>query len=606
MALRWPERLHVRIFAPIVIGTAVLGAITIGATLLTVTRAYQARLADQLASQERLTERILHEIEEHLMLYGAAAGRWEKHAYGVPDPAALLSLDSDALHALGHDGMTIRFSPGASPEDPDYRLMRDGHRGKTATGLVTRQTPEGKAHFIEAVALIERGGRPVGFMVVDLPLADALLADLGGAPGADVTLLLDGEAVASTVGEEHVRDAIVREATTPAILDAVIGRGRQVTMDLRATPTPQRALFSPFVRKAENIGMLVHSISLQPLVDARWRILSQGIPAIGVAVLLIVVISNLFIGRVTRPLRQLADATAAVASGRLDVPLVIEKPAGEVEILKEGFSRMLTELKTWRGQAAEWNKGLEARVAERTRQLEEAHAELIQAGKLAVIGELASGLAHEVRNPLAVIRMSAQYLMKKITAGEKTERHLEMIHEEINRIDRLIADLLGFARPTDPVLRSTELGRLLEDALAFAAPEISTRGIRTTVSVAPALPPILADPDQIRQVLLNLILNACQAMPDGGDLVVSATAVNNGRTQGAQVRIEIADTGPGIAPGDLERIFTPFFTTKASGTGLGLSISQRIVRSHGGNIAAGNLPGQGAAFVITLPLGMGA
>lgn len=600
--LGWPERLHNRVFVPIVIVTVALGAMTLAATLITVTEGYRARLLDHLFSQERLTERVLHEIEEHLILYGAAMGKWDRGLGEASESGGELSIPLGALHSLAHDGMRIRYHAVASPDDPEYALMRRGHAGKVVTGLVSRETAEGDAYFLEAVVPIERYGHPEGYMVVALPLADPFLAELGGSPGADVSLVIGDRIVASTVRDRDITDAILTEADTPGMLGTVLGEGRHTTADLQHLQTPRRALFTPLVFQSEKVGMLVYSISLQPLIDARQRILYRGLPAIGVTVLLVVIIYDLFIRRVTKPIRQLAKATASVASGDLDVQLPITRPAGEIRVLTDAFTRMLVDLRTSRREAAEWRRLLEKRVAERTRQLKEAHAELVQAGKLAAIGELASGLAHEVRNPLAVIRMSARYLMKRTKGEEKTEQHLGMIHEEIDRLDKLITDLLGFARPATPVLRSTDVGRLFRRSLALADGEITARSIKTTVSVAPAVPPVMMDPDQMRQVLLNLILNACHAMPDGGDLVLSAALVSPGEKGTTHIRIEVTDTGAGIRSGDIEAVFTPFFTTKASGTGLGLAISQRIIRSHGGEIVARSRPGEGAAFIITLPV----
>jgi signal transduction histidine kinase len=198
--------------------------------------------------------------------------------------------------------------------------------------------------------------------------------------------------------------------------------------------------------------------------------------------------------------------------------------------------------------------------------------------------------------------MSLNYLTRKLPAAEKTDQHVAMIREEITRIDKLIDDLLGFARPTEPRLRRTDLGSLFEHALSLAEGELSTRSIRTVMSVSPSFPELMVDPDQMCQVLLNLILNACQAMPNGGEITLSAVAVTAAPGRDEEVRIEVADTGPGIQPEDLEHVFSPFFTTKSSGTGLGLSISQRIVRSHGGEITVVSHARKGATFVVTLPL----
>jgi signal transduction histidine kinase len=597
--LTWAERLHNRIFIPIVVGMLALAAIVVGATLITVTEGYRARLTDQLFGQRRLTERVLHEIQEHLLLYGQTIGGDHGPRETASGPGRSSSLSSEVYHSLAHDEMAIRYASVVSPDDPSFSLLRKASRDQSATGLAVRQTPEGTAYFIEAVALLE----PAGAVVVDLPLNDNLLADLGGDPGADVSLLIGGELVGSTLREPQTTGWLLAEATKPAMVDAVIGQGGHVITDCELSQ--RRMLFTPMVVESESVGMLVYSISLRPLIEARHRILWRGLPATGAAVFFIIVINNVFIRRVTRPVGQLAKATTAVASGNLDVQIAVVKPAGEVRLLTEAFLRMVRDLKASRRQSEEWHKKLEERVAERTEQVEQAHSALVRAGKLAALGELASGLAHELRNPLAVINMSLNYLTRKLPATEKTDQHVGMIREEIARVDKLIDNLLGFARPAEPRFRPTELGPLFEHALSLAEGDLSARSVRTVMLVSPSLPRIMVDPDQICQVLLNLILNACQAMPNGGELTLSAATVTAEQGGDEEMRIEVADTGPGIQPETLEHVFTPFFTTKSSGTGLGLSISQRIVRSHGGEMAVVSHAGKGATFVVTLPLTRG-
>jgi signal transduction histidine kinase len=238
-------------------------------------------------------------------------------------------------------------------------------------------------------------------------------------------------------------------------------------------------------------------------------------------------------------------------------------------------------------------------IREQLAALERSQRLALQNEKLAAIGRLAAGLAHEVRNPLGVIRASASMVQESFQPGEEAYRACQFIREEIERLNSLITALLGFARPTQPRLESVTLDAVVELALRLASEELRRRSVR--VERADGEPPeVLADPDLLAQVLLNLVLNAAEALGEGGRIVLRSGG------EGSRVFIEVADSGAGISVSDSERVFEPFFTTKPSGTGLGLSMAARIVQSHGGTIEVvpgrgAGLDGAGACFRIELP-----
>jgi len=225
---------------------------------------------------------------------------------------------------------------------------------------------------------------------------------------------------------------------------------------------------------------------------------------------------------------------------------------------------------------------------------------LLQTEKLAAIGRLAAGVAHEVRNPLGVIRASASMLEEGPGLDDDAPRACSFIREEIDRLNGLITSLLAFARPTEPRLSAVALDAVIERALHLAAPEVDRRAIALVRETAPGLPPVRADADLLAQVLLGLLVNATEAVTEHGRIVVRAKA------ESPAVIIEVADDGPGVAASTAEQVFEPFFTTKASGTGLGLAMALRIAHAHGGTLElapgrGAGASGAGACFRLRLP-----
>jgi two-component system sensor histidine kinase HydH len=217
--------------------------------------------------------------------------------------------------------------------------------------------------------------------------------------------------------------------------------------------------------------------------------------------------------------------------------------------------------------------------------------------KLAALGSLAAGFAHEIRNPLSSIKGLASFFGSKFPEGSKDKEAAGVMVREVDRLNRVVSELLEFARPSDLNLKPTDINGLLEHSLRLIQPDAQTKNIKLHFVPKDHLPPVLIDPDRFSQSLLNLYLNAMQAMDEGGTLSVKSQLENQ-----ETLRIEIADTGKGIAPENLHKIFDPYFTTKASGTGLGLAIVHKIMDAHQGNIKVKSTAGRGTAFTITVPV----
>ena len=221
---------------------------------------------------------------------------------------------------------------------------------------------------------------------------------------------------------------------------------------------------------------------------------------------------------------------------------------------------------------------------------------LEQAQKLALIGSLAAGVAHEVRNPLSSIKGYATYFATLFAPDSEDQKAAGHMAEEVERVNRVITELLSFARPADLKCQAVDLENMITHSLAVIDREARAAGV-SIESPDPQFPIYIeVDPDRLNQVLLNLYINAIQAMPQGGHLTISTRA----RSRDAEIRIQ--DTGCGIPREDLHRIFDPYFTGKADGTGLGLAVSKKIILNHGGTIRAKSTVGEGTCFILTLPL----
>jgi two-component system sensor kinase FixL len=221
---------------------------------------------------------------------------------------------------------------------------------------------------------------------------------------------------------------------------------------------------------------------------------------------------------------------------------------------------------------------------------------MLRSERLAAVGNTISHIAHEIKNPLAIIGGFARQLQKKSGLEEKDRRKLEIMVEEVGRLEAMIAEMRDFVRRPQPKKEPGDLEGLVDEILELFQETFAERGVAVVREKEPTLPPLVFDRQQIHQVLINLVKNALEAMPQGGTLTV-ATRLTDG-----QVEVRVSDTGQGMTPEVKANIFQPYFTTKEKGTGLGLAICQNIVEEHGGCLLADSTPGQGSTFTIQIPL----
>ncbi len=303
-----------------------------------------------------------------------------------------------------------------------------------------------------------------------------------------------------------------------------------------------------------------------------------------------------------------ADLVASGIQACIGTPLgVREQPLGVLVAcyraphrFNDEESRALTSLAHQTALALEKVR-LYAELQTHLRQLSEMQAQLIQADKLKALGTLLSGMAHELNNPLSVIQLSIQLMKGEVGLPEPVRRRIDDVEKACERAARIIRELLVFARRRPPERRRVDLNEVARAALSLQTPEFGLNKIRVVTQLSP-LPSIWADASQLQQVLLNLFSNATDAIKKARG---AGTLTVRSRERADGVMVEVEDDGPGISPEHLHRVFDPFFTTKGvgEGTGLGLSLSLGIVEAHGGSLRAEGIPGAGARFTLTLPLG---
>jgi PAS domain S-box-containing protein len=230
--------------------------------------------------------------------------------------------------------------------------------------------------------------------------------------------------------------------------------------------------------------------------------------------------------------------------------------------------------------------------------------EILRMDRLVSLGKLASGIAHELRNPLAGIKTTAQALGEEMSGDDSKREYLNRITKEIDRLNDLLKTFFSFAKPQNLNLVHCHIKDIINEIIPFLIKEIADKGIRFIETYHPQLPKIQVDKTQIHQVFLNLFLNAIQAMPDGGELKIEASPILSTSVEGFKqnfIKVVISDTGRGIPPHIVHKIFDPFFTTKPKGIGLGLSITYQIIKKHGGTVKVESQWEKGTSFIINLP-----
>ena len=346
----------------------------------------------------------------------------------------------------------------------------------------------------------------------------------------------------------------------------------------------------------KTIGMLYVGILEKPYIDLRNRVMGTFTVMAVLAVVGLLLLLSALAATITRPVRIMVEATERIAGGDLSHRVAVETE-DEFGHLAASFNRMTENLRAAQDNLAQWGRTLEKRVEERTRELKETQDALVQSEKLASLGKMAAGVAHEINNPLTSILINAHLLLEKNPADAAVRESLTLIADETARCAQIVRGLLEFSRMTPSRTASASINDVIERTVQLLEKQALVRNIAIVKNLGADLPPLELDKNKIQQVFSNLMINACEAMSEGGTLTITSRAAADGRG----LEIEFADTGVGIPKENLTKLFDPFFSTKTMGTGLGLAVSYGIIRRRGGTIEVHSDVGRGSVFTVKLP-----
>lgn len=511
--------------------------------------------------------------------------QWGASEQALIRAAQLASLDSVTLRAWAR-GQYPRVEERMEREldDEDLPIATDS-TGTTRVGppLTARAIASAGEGSRTIIALPDGWESPVRFALTPVWVDSVRLGQVGvGTPVRARAIkknnLGNKSDVALLVGDSLV------ETTLPDSVKRLLSRAELRMMAAAGAAPRQIDAEQPYMAAPVSMpggGLPLTAILLRPIAQElevataiKRSLFVIGFAAVVLALVLAAIISRI----VARPTQALAEASARMARGDFAAPL---PRAGTDEI----------------GQLARAFGEMRRAIADRESRLRSAQAEMIHREKLAAMGRLVAQLSHEINNPIYNIQNCLEALERRGNPADPNREFLTLAQEELARMTSLTRRLLDQSRPQSDASSLLNLNALVTRVVTLAGPELEGRGVEVVAELAPDLPPVVAHPEAIQQVLANLVANAGDAMPEGGRLRVST------RADGEAVEVVVEDTGSGISETDLPHIFEAFYTTKpgVTGIGLGLFVSEGIIRGHRGRIDVESVPGRGSCFVVRLP-----
>jgi two-component system, NtrC family, sensor kinase len=589
-----------KVLVPVIGCMVGLVAVTVFVVNRHVTRQFEAQARETLATADAEFRNLLQNRSDDLLL------RFRNLPNEPRYRAALQLGDAPTLHQplvdlLGEQGADIVFyattsrkvlaAEKSNPAIPttDFETAASRAMQQALAGQETVDTVCAGGRLYNVVSIPVYVDRElIGALTFGLEIGDAEAQKFSRLTHSQIALLAGGRVIASTLLDADANAQFMNLfANSPSSNGAGDSHGdlKQIILN----PQHYFGMAGRFESLSgdKTLGYVLLSSyeqSLRALQATQQVLLGVSLCAVSLGAAVV----WLLVSRVTRPLRELHDSVEAVGRGDFTrrVPVRSRDECGELATV---FNQMTGNLQSSR---AELEKTVET--------LKTTQAQLIQSEKLSAVGEFVAGVTHELNNPLATV-MGFSELLQKADVGEEHRRHLDMVFKSAQRCQKIVQSLLSFARRRQPERKPVFVNALVEAVLEIVSYPLRTGNIEVIKQFAPRLPLVLADAHQIQQVLLNIINNARQAMeahqPRGQIKIITDVHEPN-------VRITIRDNGPGIPEKNLRRIFDPFFTTKevGKGTGLGLSLCYGIIKEHGGSITPLSRPGEGATFIIELPI----
>ena len=392
--------------------------------------------------------------------------------------------------------------------------------------------------------------------------------------GADIIAYEHNGIVTATTLDRSTIEEVMSAIRAPDV-ERMLSRldSRSVIRDIRYLDQPHKVVY----RRLKALGggedttlSLIVSMADIDLAKRRFGVII-GLVAVS-GVLLVAVVGGIIARSITAPVKQLVEVTEQIAAGDLEAAATV-RTGDEIGALAGSINQM-------------------------TRELKRSRDKLVQSEKLAAVGQLAAGIAHEIRNPLTSVKMIVQLLRRRFQEDEAGLESVQAVLDEIDRLEVIVNGLLDFARPMELELKPTNVTDVMNDVLRFMEADMRHRKIELINRVDETLPEVMLDADRMKQVFMNVILNAMQAMPEGGELNIDYHYDAESRS----IQVNISDTGLGMSQEVLDHAFEPFFSTKSGGAGLGLANIKKIMEQHGGNIRIDTAEGQGTRVAVDLRL----
>ncbi len=608
------ERLSRRLLGAFFAIMAVLAVSGIAVNIQIATKSLETRADGQLRNDEAIVNLHFAELERRVASFSKLLADAEALTAQLGAPRVARSLTISLLGDIRSNQMRARlYLTEPSPSDHSYDLVRRAFLGIRTTRLSQGPEEGNWQASVESVTPVGEPRRVDRAVVVSFPLTAAYLHHVREHIGSDITIVFPDGHFLSTLPDT---DAAALWGRIPVD----IGPGDEAEPFVFSTQLggrPNKTRVSAFEIATHREGALLLTMPMDDLLATRRAILGGGLGITAIVILVATILYVSLIRRITGPLERLSLATHDIAAGRLDiqVPVATNDEVGE---LARAFNTMVRRLRESRHEIEEWNRELGRRVEERTRSLEQARAELeavneqlvyalrrlretqdsmVQTEKLAAVGQLASTIAHEIRNPLAGIRGALELILPQLDDPAQ-KQVLEQIVEEVDRINRTTSRLLGFARPAEPHKEWTSLSGLIDNVCFLVGQQARRQGVEIQRDYEPPDRSIYLDPQLTTQAFLNIVLNALQAIDGKGTLTIRSRWLPGD----AGVQIEFEDTGSGIPLEIQDKLFTPFFTTKRQGTGLGLHVVKSIIERQGGEISLRSTVGKGTVFIVRLPV----
>jgi two-component system NtrC family sensor kinase len=496
-------------------------------------------------------------------------------------------------------------------EDPALRALARLRVVPTPKARPTTRTAETDGMVLLAAAPVrDPSGRPAGalyagmllnrrFAIVDT-VWDLLYRDerYRRQDIGSVTIFLDDTRIATTIRTEDGERALGTQVSA-AVADAVLGAGRPWLGRAFVVNDWYITAYEP-IRSYEGrvVGMLYVGVLEKAYASIRNRVIVSFFAIATIGFILIIGITYVMIRNITRPIGEMVTATRSIAAGRFDQNVRADAQ-GEIALLAESFNTMLQSLRQMKGDLEDWGRTLEQKVHDRTQELMQMQMRVAQSERLASVGMLAAGVAHEINNPLGGILALTMLTLEDLPGDHPNRSNLEEVVRQTRRCRDIVKGLLDFSRQSDVSMEVLDVNGVIEQTLDLVAKQASFFNVEVVRHWAADLPTVTADRSQLQQVFLNILMNATQAMHEQGTITITTCPAETG----AMVEVAIADTGCGIPREMVDRIFDPFFTTKSGGqgTGLGLAIAYGIVTRHHGTITVDSVVERGTTFTIRLP-----